>query len=241
MAVIPPASPQTLQTCGKSVAGIDGCKAGWVMVRRDERGCFGTPLVVQTVGTLPKADMTLIDIPIGLPESGTRDCDLAARDRLGPRSNSVFTGVRRPLLRMGNREEANRWGKQNGGGVSSQLWGILKKVRDVDDWITQEENQTLREGHPELSFLAAAEHPMTHHKSTAAGFAERVAALNDFIAPARVLELMQQTGGYKIAPDDILDALALCRSAARVVLDCYEQVPANSPKDARGLAMEMVF
>ena len=95
--------PAALPTPGRSVAGIDGCKAGWVMVRRDAVGRFGAPVVVAALDDLPPADMVVIDIPIGLPESGRRACDLSARALLGRRSDdSVFTGARRPLL--------SRWG-----------------------------------------------------------------------------------------------------------------------------------
>ena len=241
MPAVASASPPILLTCGKSVAGIDGCKSGWVMVRRDAEGRFHAPRVVEGLDDLAPDDMKLIDIPIGLPESGRRRCDVEARARLGPRSNSVFTGVRRPLLSMKSGEEANAWGKENGEGVSSQLWSILKKVREVDEWITPKRNTTLREGHPELSFLAAARQPMSHHKRTSAGLAERLEALRDFVCPEKSLALMAKADGPHVAPDDILDALALCRSAARVVLGCHEQVPADPPKYNCGPTMEMVF
>ena len=97
-----------LPTPGRSVAGVDGCRAGWVMVRRDAAGRFAAPLVVAALDDLPETDMVVIDIPIGLPESGRRACDLEARALLGPRRSSVFTGVRRPFagheqLRRGQR------------------------------------------------------------------------------------------------------------------------------------------
>ena len=185
--------------------------------------------------------MVVIDIPIGLPNSGRRACDLEARHKLRPRHNSVFLGVRRPLLCKSSYEEANDWGKKDGMGVSRQLWNIMDKIREVDEWISSKQNPKLREGHPELSFLAAARHPMAHHKRTAAGLAERLKALRDFVCPEKSLELMANTSHSGVAPDDILDALALCRSAARVVLGCHKQVPADPPKDNCGLAMEMVF
>ena len=234
-------SPPNLPTCDQSVAGIDGCKTGWVMVRRDKAGRFDAPVFARELCRLRMADMNLIDIPIGLPETGRRKCDVEARVKLGSRRKSVFSGVRRPLLHMESREEAHTWANQDCIGVSQQLWGILKKVREVDEWIAREGNRALREGHPELSFLAAAGRPMKSPKKSAAGLAERLEALEDFIPTPRVLELMKLTSCDKVAPDDILDAFALCRSAARVVLDCHEQVPADPPKDARGLAMEMVF
>ena len=240
----PPASPPplaALPTPGRPVAGVDGCRAGWVIVRRDAEGRFAAPLVVASLDDLPPADMIVIDIPIGLPESGRRACDLEARAMLGPRRNSVFTGVRRPLLAMGNYEEANAWGKRDGEGLTRQMWNILPKIREVDNWITPARNRTFREGHPELAFAGAAGRPMAHYKKTPEGEAERLDALAGFIESATVLEWLGTARGSGAARDDIVDALALCRSAARVLLDCHGQLPADPPKDARGLPMEMVF
>ena len=240
LASLPPLS--ALPTPGRPVAGIDGCRAGWVMVRRDAAGRFGEPLVVASLDDLPPADMIVIDIPIGLPESGRRACDLAARRMLGaPRCHSVFLDVRRPLLRMESYEEANAWGKCDGAGVAPFMWGILPKIRAVDEWITPDRSARFREGHPELAFAGAAGRPMAHYKKTPAGEAERLDALADFIDPATVLDWLGKARGSGAARDDIVDALALCRSAARVALGCHGQIPADPPRDARGLPMEMVF
>ena len=126
-----------------------------MLVRRDQEGRFDGPVVIESLDDLPPTDMALIDIPIGLPDRGRRDCDVAARAVLGPqRGRSVFTGARRPLLTIMNRESAHAWGKkQDDLGVSEQLWAILPKIREVDAWINSERNQALREGHPELSFF----------------------------------------------------------------------------------------
>ena len=39
-----------LPTPGQSIAGVDGCKRGWVMVRRDEAGQFDEPVIAQVSG-----------------------------------------------------------------------------------------------------------------------------------------------------------------------------------------------
>ena len=237
-------SDPRLPTPGQSIAGVDGCKAGWVVVRRDEKGRFDVPVIIDSLDNLLPTDTVLIDIPIGLPDSGRRECDLAARNMLGPvRGTSVFTGARRPLLSMTNRESAHAWGKKHDGlGVSKQMWAILPKIREVDTWITPERNRAFREGHPELSFYAAAERPMQYNKRKAAGRDERLDALARFIDRTMVLEWLDRARGSGAAKDDILDALVLCRSAARVLMDCHGTVPTDHPpSDSRGLSMEMVF
>ena len=211
------------------------------MIRRDAEGRFAAPIVAAALADLPKTDMVVIDIPIGLPESGRRACDLEARKLLGRRWMTVFTGVRRPLLKMNSYEEANGWGKRDGEGLTKQMWNILPKIGEVDDWITPARNLTFREGHPELSFADAAERPMAKKKRKREGEAERLDALADFIDRDTVLEWLDRARGSGAARDDIVDALALCRSAARVLLGRHGQLPADPPKDARGLPMEMVF
>lgn len=236
----PPLRP-TLSTPGVSVAGVDGCKAGWVVVRRNRDGCFEAPFVAETLDAFPPADFVVIDIPIGLPASGKRECDRIARDLLGPRRNSVFTGVRRPLLSKSTYEEANAWAKRNGAGISKQLWGIVQKIDEVDNWITPERSRTFREGHPELSFLAAAGGPMKFAKKKPGGETERLEVLVNFIDRSTVLNWLDEATHFGVAWDDIMDALALCRTAARVALGCHGQLPADPPRDACGLPMEMVF
>lgn len=230
-----------LLTPGRSVAGIDGCRAGWVMVRRDAAGRFAAPFVAASLDDLPETDTVVIDIPIGLPESGRRACDLEARAMLGKRRSSVFTGVRRPLLAIAGYEAANAWGKRDGEGLTRQMWNILPRIREVDDWITPARSRTFREGHPELAFAGAAGRPMAHYKKTREGEAERLKTLDGFIGRATVLRWLDNARGSGAARDDILDALALCRTAARVALGCHGQIPADPPRDARGLPMEMVF
>ena len=186
--------------------------------------------------------MVVIDIPIGLPESGRRACDLGGAGHAGaPSHDSVFTGARRPLLSMESYEEANAWGKRDGEGLTRQMWNILPKIREVDDWITPARNRSFREGHPELSFAAAAGQPMAHYKKKPEGQSERLEVLAGFIDPAMVREWLDNARGSGAARDDIVDALALCRTAARVVLGCHGRLPGDPPTDARGLPMEMVF
>ena len=211
------------------------------MVRRDAAGRFAPPFVVGALDDLPATDTVVVDIPIGLPESGRRACDLEARKLLGKRRSSVFTGVRRPLLAMASYEEANAWGKRDGEGLTRQLWNILPKIREVDAWMSPARSAALREGHPELAFAGAAGRPMAHYKKTPEGEAERLDALAGFIDRTVVLDWLDRARGSGAVRDDIVDALALCRTAARVELGCHIRLPADPPIDARGLPMEMVF
>ncbi len=78
----------------RTVAGVDGCKAGWFAVWGDggKTPRFGVFPDFRTLWLeLGHADVIVVDIPIGLPSDVPRACDLEARKLLGqPRGSSVF-------------------------------------------------------------------------------------------------------------------------------------------------------
>src|SRR4051812_40737033 len=85
----------------RHVAGVDGCKAGWVVALTPDGGDGPTSLhVVASFGDVlalrPVA--IAVDMPIGLPAAGQRACDVAIREQLGVRRSSVFPSPTRPML-----------------------------------------------------------------------------------------------------------------------------------------------
>ncbi|MDA8145140.1 MAG: DUF429 domain-containing protein, partial [Thermaerobacter sp.] len=76
-------------------AGADGCKkGGWLLVFLEEGGAFRLRGIVPDFASLGAktrdARLTLVDVPVGLPEGPEgRECDRAARRLLGPRRSSV--------------------------------------------------------------------------------------------------------------------------------------------------------
>ena len=94
---------------GLPIAGVDGCKRGWLCVLRDTDGnvtssCFDTAeaLLAQS----PRPAVLTIDIPIGLPDVGPLTCDVEARVFVGPRRSSVFPAPIRPVLTASSWQEA---------------------------------------------------------------------------------------------------------------------------------------
>ena len=51
-------SDPKMPTPGRSIAGVDGCRRGWVMIWRDENGWFGKR-VVEELEDLPSVDIAL--------------------------------------------------------------------------------------------------------------------------------------------------------------------------------------
>jgi predicted RNase H-like nuclease len=109
------------------IAGVDGCRAGWVAAVQDlempgaiEVYVFGTFAGVADPGFA----LLAVDIPIGLPDSGPRAADLEARRLLGARRSSVFPAPIRPVLRASDYVSAYQIGRRvHGKGLSNQAWG----------------------------------------------------------------------------------------------------------------------
>jgi len=184
-----------------------------------------------------------VDIPIGLPGRGARDCDVQARRLLGIRRSSVFPAPIRPILTAASYADASLIRRQvEGKGVSIQTWAILSKIVEVDAFIRADQTrcQIVREVHPEVSFFFLnGKRPMSAAKTRAAGQAERLAILRERSGEAVVEALAQRRQlNYKV--DDILDALATLWTAERIARGKAVSIPSRPPVDAHGLRMEIM-
>lgn len=95
------------------VGGLDGCPGGWVLVEAPADGDGDTTVerVSDLGGVIAKLDSgqlatVAIDIPIGLPEAGSRRCDIEARSMIGARRSSVFPAPARGVLGAATYEDA---------------------------------------------------------------------------------------------------------------------------------------
>lgn len=157
-----PAAPAT---AGISVAGVDGCPAGWFVVARlDCDGCWlctSRPSFAEVFDLAGDAAVLAVDIPIGLlghGQPGGRQCDRVARRLLGHGSRlSIFSAPSRDVLDAASHAEANARSKAGsawGIGVSLQTFYITGRVREVDDALRsgRASQDRVREVHPELAF-----------------------------------------------------------------------------------------
>ncbi len=163
--------------------GIDGCKAGWFYVGFDHNNAWQIGVfekISEFAENLRSADLTLIDIPIGLKSNGNeeRRCDLEARQRLKPkRSASVFPVPCRASLQACNYQQASEINfRKTGRKLSRQTWNIMLNIKQVDDFLLAEENRfNLKEMHSELCFWALNQRQaMSHNKKTEQGFRARL-------------------------------------------------------------------
>lgn len=229
------------------VAGIDGCKAGWIAVIREPDGRIRsliaeTPTVIAMLDPTPIA--AAIDIPIGLPEAGSRQCDRAARSILGGRRSSVFPAPIRPVLRARDWDEACsiRFALE-GKRMSRQAWEIVSKVREVDSLLRANADlcRWLREFHPEVSFREWKGEPMPHSKKSPSGHADRLELVTRHFGHEVYGRIRAESSRSAVANDDILDAFAGLWTAERIATGAARRLSGEPPVDAHGLPMEMLY
>ena len=233
------------------MAGVDGCRAGWLVVlahplarHAQEHQVTICARFDDVLALLPTSSVSAVDIPIGLlveQQPGGRDCDRCARRLLGRRASSVFTPPTRPLL------DATHYAQVRGHGLSIQAFNILPKIREVDRVMTPTLQQRVYEAHPELAFQFLAGHPLQDRKKTVAGREERLRLLETIPSPwfhgirAAFEQVLHTCKRTDVAPDDILDAYVLMWTALRIWRAQAHRVPRSPQHDARGLRMEIWY
>ena len=241
------------------IAGVDGCKGGWLVALAAAWPCPAPPRLVLCVDFRAVLDATAgcaavaVDMPIGLPDAGEgRNCDRAARTLLKARhgaTSRVFPPPCRASLAAPDWphfQETHR--AVAGKGVPKQVWAIAPRLREVDAALTPDLQHRVVEAHPELAFLHLAGRVLAS-KHTREGLEERLAALAA-ASPQTAAALAGIPAGPAL--DDALDALAMLSTAAHVARAGVEagpeiarRVPAlpfsEIPRDARGLRMEIWY
>ena len=139
------------------LAGLDGCRAGWVAVVKDGPS-LETHIVTsdeELVALIAQCAVVAIDIPIGLAERGARACDVHARRFIRNRGSSVFPAPPRALIHVRDYAEANRLSRElQERGISKQGFAIYPKVAQIDRVLQRHHELRPRvfEIHPEVSF-----------------------------------------------------------------------------------------
>lgn len=191
------------------IAGVDGYRRGWVAAMGGGDGPTKVARSPTFSALLAEENLSLIviDIPIGLLQSGSPQCDQEARRVLGfPRRSSVFPAPLRPMLNARDWHEAcDIRLRIEGKRCNRQVMGILPKIREVDGAMAPELQRRVREGHPEVSFaLMDGGRAMRHRKSTPQGRRERLRLLKRHFP-----DLVENLAAIPAGTTDLIDAYAL--------------------------------
>ncbi|MCC5943188.1 MAG: DUF429 domain-containing protein, partial [Balneolaceae bacterium] len=160
-------------------AGIDGCKAGWILITFDDDPEYK---ILRTEDELKQeltaADLTFIDMPIGLEdENYTRKCDELLRKKLGADyASSVFSPPIRPALDAPSYVEASMQSYEyTEKKLTIQAWNITPKIRTLDRFLSDEPelSKKVLESHPELLFMNLNGGMIYQKKNTKKGLRHR--------------------------------------------------------------------
>ncbi len=188
------------------------------------------------------ASHVTIDIPIGLPLSRERDCDVAARRLLrAPRSSSVFPAPVYGVVQEDDYQRACEVHRQiDGRALSRQAFAILPKIREVNGlmWSDPAHQQRVREVHPEVCFAVwNRDKAMQYRKAIVSGRLERQ-VLIDEVWPGQWRIVRDELSGHSFEIDDLNDAFAALWTAKRIASGDARTI-GSGQLDPGGLRMEM--
>ena len=227
--------------------GADGCRGGWLCICISQGGkvpqAVVVPDITRLVALFPATQCIAIDIPIGLPDTGSRACDVGVRGLIKPRGSSVFPAPIRGILSAHSYEKANAKSREiSGKGLTKQAFAILPKIAEVDTVMRSDPKlrNIVFEVHPEFCFRLWADAPMLHPKRSSEGARHR-ASLIERVWPGaieRCSQYLASVGGWQ--RDDLIDAFAALWTAQRIVRGTAFQVPATPEFDSAGLPMRIL-
>lgn len=200
-----------------SIAGIDGCPAGWVMIKykRNEYSSAVYQNFTLLINQNPDLITAFIDIPIGLSSrTHPRTIDQKLRRELIPRQATVFNAPCRESAYLDSIQEArSRNIEIEGKSLSLQTLNISPKIREVDRYLNEAQSFKLFESHPELCFKYLNQgNVLLSKKSTPEGQSVRLNILNQYEKDATqlILNFLDNYPRKDVKPDDIIDAFCLC-------------------------------
>lgn len=205
-----------------TVAGVDGCKGGWIVATLPHEPGPGATLTfspsIETVIRATRAGelkTVAIDMPIGLPTGAPRTSDALARAELGTRRSTFFPTPAFETLACDDFPSALAASRDSiGVGLSKQAFYLLPKVRELRKHLQPSDQPAVFEAHPELSFQELATRTLAK-KTTAAGIGQRIRTLLPHVPD--LVELLAETPA-EAKIDDALDAFANAWTARRAAL-----------------------
>ncbi|MDP1749435.1 MAG: DUF429 domain-containing protein [Reyranella sp.] len=222
------------------VGGADGCRTGWVICRRDTDGTLDVRVVKTLAEACEGLSILAVDMPIGLtdtPRPG-RACEGEARALMPGKASSVFRTPCRPALAGTTHADANAISRKLGVGLNQQTFHLFPKMREIDALMRA--NKKLRrivhEAHPELAFTRMnGGKPVLAKKRKPEGFAERLMLLARHGFRWKVEALSGS------ARDDVLDAIAVCRTATLIAEGMATRLGPARERDRYGLPMNIWY
>jgi predicted RNase H-like nuclease len=244
------------------LAGMDGCRDGWIIVfvqpSGDEARVAIVPRFSDVAAARPAPAIIAVDMPIGLPDFSPakgRDAERLVRPLLGNRQSSAFRIPSRAAVYFGASDDPpddkERFQKacdiarktsEDGKAFAKQGFYIFREIVEVDQALRDDPALAKRtfEIHPEVAFWRLnGEKPLCEPKKQKNRPYEPGMALRRglLIAAGFPRELVESRAPAGAEADDLLDALACAAIALRIHAGIAEPFPNPPPRDAYGLPM----
>jgi len=224
-------------------AGIDGCKAGWILITFDDNPEYKILRTNEELKQeLTEANLTFIDMPIGLEdENYTRKCDELLRKKLGADyASSVFSPPIRPALHAPSYVEASMQSYEyTEKKLTIQAWNITPKIRVLDQFLSEdvELSKKVLESHPELLFMNLNGGMIYQKKNTKKGLRHRLDLVKEHepIAADFFREIKEEYRRNEVEEDDIVDAMVLALAAKWSPEKGIKTLPEEPEFDSAGL------
>ncbi len=242
--------------------GADWADGLWVLVaiQDDTVRIHTEPAILNAWQEYDSETIFLIDMPIGLPEEGSRACDDEASNYLEPRDNTVFIVPTRDAVYAPDYESAkekNRAAQSNK--LGSQSWWLVPRIKEVDIFLEEypTAKERMYESHPEVCFAKITDDAPLPKKDTKAGFDTRLELLEQMESEAteKIVEFAKERANegewhHRIQSgriDDVLDAAVLALTGEKLGLSTrhsnisYPAFPTgDTHTDSKHLPMEII-
>lgn len=233
------------------VAGIDGCRTGWMaaLMALDDPASARlrvAPTLAEILDGPETPAVVAVDMPIGLPDrtlGSGRIPEQLVRPLLGARQSSVFAIPSRAAVHAADYGEACALAIATSDPprkVSRQGFNLFPKIREIDALLRARPALVPRlfEIHPELAFWSLnGQRPVPEPKKVKSrphgpGLALRRALLASAGLPAVLTKAAPPSGAGE---DDLIDALAGLTVALDLATGGGQSFPDPPGRDAHGL------
>jgi predicted RNase H-like nuclease len=234
------------------VAGVDGCRTGWiaVLMRADDQHAHRiatAPTLAGIVDGPEQPTVVAVDMPIGLPDrmqGSGRMPEQLIRPLLGGRQSSVFAIPSRRAVEADDYGEACALAAATSDPprkVSRQGFALFPKIREIDALLRARPDLASRvyEVHPELAFWALNGRKALDQPKKVKGtpYGPGMALRRELLTRSGLLPraLIHAAPPQGAAQDDMLDALAGLTVALDIARGEGQSFPDPPGRDAHGL------
>ncbi len=239
------------ESAGIWVAGVDGCRAGWIAVLRNLSDPKDLKLQLfeqfaDLLSVRPELKTIAVDMPIGLPDHlgpHGRGAEKAARKRLGLRQSSVFSVPSRAAVYEEDYRASCETSLKTSSPprkVSKQCFYLFPKIREIDSLMTPALEGRIYEVHPELAFWrlnGKAEIKLPKKVKSRANPSGLDLRRDLLVSKGVPQDFLDQKPPSGCGRDDLLDAAANSLIAGGIFNRQAKPFPENYQRDGKGLRM----